>query len=63
MARKKKSGIIRFAAIYEDGKKAKFSIDTFTLRSGDRIAIVVAGERQRAGQLPSGRIVRVEREY
>jgi hypothetical protein len=58
---KKKSDTIRFIAIYDDGNTAPFEVDTFTLRGGDYIARVIAGEMQRGGQLRAGQIVRIER--
>ena len=58
---KRKSGLIRFNAKYEDGKTLSFQVDTFALRSGDFIAQTIAREMQQSGQLPAGKIVSIER--
>ena len=60
MATKKGFDVV-FVATYDDGRPDFFNIDKFTLRSGDHIARVIAGERQRGGQLPAGKIVSVKR--
>ena len=52
---------IGFVATFEDGQKAHFDIDRFTLRGGDHLARFIAGERQREGRLPEGKIVSVQR--
>jgi hypothetical protein len=61
MANKKSSFDIAFVATYDDSRTEWFSIDKFTLRSGDHVAIVIAGEWQRGGRLPAGKIVSVKR--
>jgi hypothetical protein len=43
------------------GRTELFNIDKFTLRSGDHIARIIAGERQSGGQLPAGKIASVKR--
>ena len=40
-----------FIAEYEDGYKEHFDVDIGTLRSGDHIALMIAFEKQKAGQL------------
>jgi hypothetical protein len=57
----KKGFDVAFVATYDDGRSEFFNIDKFTLRSSDHIARVIAGERQRSGQLPAGKIVSVKR--
>ena len=52
---------ITFAATYEDGREISFSVDRFTLQSGDYVARIIAGERQKEGQLPPGKIISVRR--
>jgi len=59
MARKNDG--IAFIVEYEDGRTAHMTIDRWTLRTGDHVAIVVAGEQQRGGRLPAGKIARVKR--
>ena len=50
-----------FLVIYDDGRTAHISIDHHTLRDGDRVAWVVARERQQKGEIPPGTIVDVKR--
>ena len=52
---------ISFIAEYEDGGTATFSIDKWTLQKGDHVAVIIAGERQRAGHIPKGKIKQVRR--
>ena len=60
---KKKSGYVTFKVLFEDGTTAWVSIDQFTLRTGDHIARIVAGEWQRDGRLPDKPIKTVKRSY
>ena len=53
---------IAFVAEYEDGSTDYFRVDRSTLRSGDHVARLVAGEWQRGGRLKPGKIVRVYRD-
>ena len=59
-------GNVRFIAEYDDGSKELFDIPRTDLRSGDHVARIIAGERQREPigfpRLKSGKIVRVYRE-
>ena len=61
MVKRRRDTSIEFVAVYEDGSEEHFSVDRTTLRNGDHVARIVAGERQRAGSLKSGKIVRVRR--
>jgi hypothetical protein len=58
--------LIRFIAEYDDGSKEPLDIDSYDLRSGDWVARIIAGERQREPigfpQLKDGKIVRVYRD-
>jgi hypothetical protein len=54
---------VPFIAEYEDGSTGSFSVDRTTLRNGDEIALIVAGEKQRAGHLKPGKIVRAYRDW
>jgi hypothetical protein len=45
----KKQEDIAFVATYENGSTEVFSIDRFTLLSGDHVAKIVAGEWQSGG--------------
>jgi hypothetical protein len=58
---KKNSFDVVFVATYDDGRTELFNIDKFTLRSGDHVARIIAGECQSGGQLPSGKITSVKR--
>jgi hypothetical protein len=62
MAKRSKSARVAFIADYEDGSKGYFDIDVATLRSPGHIAIVVALEKQRAGHLKPGKIIRARRD-
>ena len=63
MATRRKDGPVPFIAEYEDGSKEHFDVDIGTLRSGDYIALMIAFEKQRAGQLKPGKIVRTRRDW
>ena len=39
---------------YEDGRTTTITIDRWTLRSGDHVARIVAGEWQQGGRIPEG---------
>jgi len=58
--------MIRFIAEYEDGSTEPFDVYRYDLRSGDFVARIVAGERQRDPiefrRLKAGRVVRVYRD-
>jgi hypothetical protein len=58
--------LIRFIAEYDDGSKEPFEIYDTDLRSGDHVAPIVAGERQREPigfpRLKDGKIARVYRD-
>jgi hypothetical protein len=54
---------VTFVVEYEDGSKVHINIDRFTLRSGDHVARLIAGERQRAGLIPEGEIKSVKRDH
>jgi hypothetical protein len=43
---------VRFIAEYEDGSKECFDIPRADLRTGDHVARIIAGERQRAQGTP-----------
>jgi hypothetical protein len=53
---------INFIAEYEDGTTERFRIDRSTLSQGDHVARTIARERQEAGQLKPGKILKVYRE-
>jgi hypothetical protein len=52
---------IPFIAEYADGSTHLFTIDKWTLRSGDYVAGIVAREKQTEGLLPNGEIKKVFR--
>jgi hypothetical protein len=58
---KKTNFDVVFVATYDDGRSESFNIDKFTLRSGDHVARLIAGEWQPGGRLPAGKIVSVKR--
>jgi hypothetical protein len=58
---KRSSKDVAFIVEYEDGKHAFISIDSFTLRNGDPIAIAIAHEWQEGGRIPPGKIKSVKR--
>jgi hypothetical protein len=57
----RRGGYIHFVAVYEDGSEERFSESEYTFRSGDHVATIVAGELQRKGRLPPGKIISVRR--
>jgi hypothetical protein len=54
---------VSFIAEYDDGSTARFYVDRTTLRDGNHIARIVAGEKQRIGRLKPGIIVGVRRDW
>ena len=52
---------VTFIATFEDGRQLSFTVDKFTLTGGDYVARIIAGERQKAGELPPGKIMSVAR--
>jgi hypothetical protein len=52
---------VTFLVEYEDGTTAEFSIDRWTLSSGDHVAPIIAREQQGEGNLPLGAIKTVRR--
>jgi len=58
--------MIKFLAEYEDGSTEPFDIYRYDLRTGDHVAPIIAGERQRESigfpQLKAGKIARVYRD-
>jgi hypothetical protein len=58
--------MIRFIAEYEDGSTELFDVYRSDLRTGDHVASIIAGERQREPigfpRLKPGKIVRVYRD-
>jgi hypothetical protein len=61
MPKRRKNDDVTFIAQYENGTEEYFAVDRFTLRNGDAIARVIAGEWQRGGRLPPGKIVKIRR--
>jgi hypothetical protein len=59
--RKKQETHILFAVTYEDGSVVQITIDRHALRSGDHVARIIAGEWQRDGRIPEGKITSVSR--
>jgi hypothetical protein len=57
----RKSDDVTFVVTLKDGTTDFFTIDQFTLRTGDHVARIIAWERQRDGTLEQGEIVKVER--
>jgi len=57
----KASDDVTFIVTYDDGHTDFFTIDKFTLRTGDHVARIIAKERQRGGTLDPGTIVSVTR--
>jgi hypothetical protein len=47
---------VRCIAAYEDGSEHAFSVPEADLRRGDYIIAILAGENQRGGSLPPGKI-------
>jgi len=60
-SRIKKPDYIRFEAVYEDGSIHGFNIPSYSIQSTDSVARLIAGERQRDGTLPEGKIKDVRR--
>jgi len=58
--------MIKILAEYEDGSTEPFDIYRYDLRTGDHVAPIIAGERQREPigfpQLKAGKIARVYRD-
>jgi hypothetical protein len=52
---------IGFVVEYKDGKRRRFSINRYALLSGDHLARIIAGEKQRDGTLPQGDIASIKR--
>jgi hypothetical protein len=52
---------VQFVVLYRDGRTVTMYVDPFTLRGGDHIALEIARESQRRGQMPEGEIASVER--
>ena len=52
---------IRFVAIYEDGSEHGFSVSSFTVQRTDTMALLIARDRQAAGELPEGTIKKIRR--
>jgi hypothetical protein len=52
---------IRCIAKYEDGSESNFSVSEHHLRGSDSVLRLLAGEQQRSGSLPAGKIVDVYR--
>jgi hypothetical protein len=50
-----------FEVILTDGTTARMSIDSPSLRSGDHVAYVIAGERKRAKLIPDKEIKSIRR--
>ena len=61
MATRKKNRDVPFFVTLDDGSEHSITIDPFVLRNGDHIARIVAGEWQRDGKIPPGKIVKVRR--
>jgi hypothetical protein len=61
MPRRKPPAKVRFIVEFEVGSSSSFIVDEYTLRTGDHVAVVVAGERQRKGELRAGKIKSVRR--
>jgi hypothetical protein len=53
---------IAFTAEYEDGRTARLYVSQWDVRDGDDVVRVIAGDRQREGSLPKGKIKRFKRE-
>jgi hypothetical protein len=47
---------IEFIVRYLNGSEARLRISRSDLRQGDHVARLIAGERQRAGEIPEGEI-------
>ena len=53
---------IAFTVEYEDGRTARLFVSQWDVRDGDDVVTVIAGDRQREGSLPKGKIKRFKRE-
>jgi hypothetical protein len=53
---------IDFLVEYEDGATALMTLVHDALRGNDKVAITIAGQRQRLGLLPPGKIKSVRRD-
>ena len=53
---------VAFIVEYEGGRAARFSMDKDRLLRRDHVARIIAGERQRDGEIPKGKILSVKRE-
>lgn len=58
---KKSNPGVLFEVEFEDGTKTVIQIDRTSLRRGDHVATIIAGERKRAGLLADKKIVSVKR--
>ena len=56
MARKQPDTDTSFIVEYEDDTTTTITIDRWTLRSGDRVARIVAGEWQQGGRIREGKM-------
>jgi hypothetical protein len=54
--------IITFVVMYEDGRTAGMIIRRGHLRPGNHVPRLIAREKQRAGELPKGKIVDIRRQ-
>lgn len=53
---------VAFAVEYEDGRTARMFVSQWDVRSGDDAIGIIAGDRQREGSLPKGKIKKFKRE-
>jgi len=53
---------IRFVVEYEDGRRAVLKIQGSELDHGDVVAVTIARERQRRGEIPEGKIRSIRRD-
>jgi hypothetical protein len=53
---------VAFAVEYEDGRTARMFVSQWDVRSGDDAVRIIAGDRQREGSLPKGKIKNFKRE-
>ena len=61
MSKRKRDEGVAFDVTFDDGSVQQIAIDTFTLRTGDHVARVIAREWQSGGRLPNKPIVSVKR--
>jgi hypothetical protein len=59
---RRKAGQVQYIAEYDDGTKANFIIDCWTVQAGDHVVRTIARERQIDGSLKAGNIVKVYRD-